>query len=145
MDKESLAHNNNEANETQYYSAPPIDKEVLKQRKEGEKQLKKQEIIGQKAGRSPLVVIFIKEIIMVFLLVFIATRWKYEGDAGGNFGITVGVGMIFLPFAIILDAMALDSSWRISATISLIILSILFNLAIFSFMPFIMQIISQFL
>ena len=42
MDKESLAQNNNETNETQYYSAPPVDKEILKQRKEGEKQLKKQ-------------------------------------------------------------------------------------------------------
>lgn len=145
MDKESPAQNNNETNETQYFNAPPVDKEVLKQRKEGEKQLKKQETIGQKAGRSPLLVIFIKEIIMVFLLVFIATRWKYEGDAGGNFGIAVGAGIIYLPFALVLNVLALDTSWQIGSTISLIVLSILFNLAIFCTMPFIMQIISQFL
>lgn len=141
MAKETPAQNNENSNETQYFNAPSIDKNVLKCRKEEKKQFKKM----QKTSSSLLLFIFVKELIVLILTIIIATKWKSVGDAGGNFGITVGACFIYLPFAIIFDALTLDkykkTTGQYKGATAVIALSVLLNFIILILLPQIMQII----
>ena len=55
------------------------------------------------------VFIIIKEVIVLALFVIVATQWNYGNDTGGNFGLVIGVGMLFSPLALILNFLAINN------------------------------------